>query len=179
MSSATGNEGLAAKFVSAFSILAPIPVDHLESGLLVASKKDYVSYGSDKWEVFQDADAKRGEKSVLVLIYPSLEYGVPKPPYEVSWGALYIGHTGDPDEKMCDFLEGYRPESTHSCSGDLPWNWGLFWRIQDLQPLPLEHRIKILGLPIYGSPGKKLSAWPRGPELVSTPDWAKAHTACD
>jgi len=40
----------------AFAILAPIPVEHRETGLPVANGTSFVAYGSQKWEILREVD---------------------------------------------------------------------------------------------------------------------------
>ena len=54
-----------------FPILAPVPEEHLESGLPVCEESGFVAYGSQKWELFREADRMRAGQPVPALIYPS------------------------------------------------------------------------------------------------------------
>ena len=59
--------------MSDFAILAPVPLEHLESGQGIATDKGFVAFGSRKFELFRDIDERRGVDPVPVLIYPSHE----------------------------------------------------------------------------------------------------------
>ena len=59
-----------------FAILAPVPEEHLKSGLDVVAAEEFVAYGSRKWEFFREVDSLRGDEHVPVLIYPSYEDAV-------------------------------------------------------------------------------------------------------
>ena len=42
-----------------FAILAPVPREHLEEAPGVSASTGHVAFGSDKWELFRDIDARR------------------------------------------------------------------------------------------------------------------------
>jgi hypothetical protein len=54
-----------------FAILAPVPRVHIESGEGIAQTTGYVSFGSDKWELFREVEQRRAGQDVPVLIYAS------------------------------------------------------------------------------------------------------------
>lgn len=59
--------------IADFSILAPVPLEHLQSGRAIADATGFVAIGSRKWELFRKVDDLRGGARVPVLIYPSHE----------------------------------------------------------------------------------------------------------
>ena len=68
-----------------FAILAPVPLEHLESGADIARDTGFVAFGSLKWEPFRKVDELRKGAPVLVLLYPSFDYESPgKMSYEAS-----------------------------------------------------------------------------------------------
>lgn len=77
--------------ISDFSILAPVPLEHLQSGGAIASATGFVAFGSRKWELFRKVDELRGGARVPVLIYPSHEDVVAKLSFVVSWLGWYVG----------------------------------------------------------------------------------------
>ncbi len=54
-----------------FAILAPVPLEHLESGQPVAEEKGFVAFGSRGRKFFRDMDERRDGNPVPVLIYAS------------------------------------------------------------------------------------------------------------
>ncbi|MGX8007800.1 hypothetical protein ACVDG8_001720 [Mesorhizobium sp. ORM8.1] len=74
----------------AVALLAPVPEEHLLSGLKVCASVGKVAYGSRAWQVFRDLDIARESQSVDAFIYASdsTKLGPPK----VRWQARYIGH---------------------------------------------------------------------------------------
>ena len=42
-----------------FAILAPVPLEHLQSGKNIAVKEGFVAFGSRKWELFRRVDEMR------------------------------------------------------------------------------------------------------------------------
>ena len=47
--------------ISEFAIIAPVPLEHLETGESVAESTGFVAFGSMKWELFRDIDHRRGD----------------------------------------------------------------------------------------------------------------------
>lgn len=70
-----------------FAILAPVPQEHLVSGMPIAQEKGFVAFGSRKWELFRKIDEMRGDKPVPVLIYASHEDDNPRAFLPASAGA--------------------------------------------------------------------------------------------
>lgn len=156
-----------------FAILAPVPREHLDSGLDVLTKLDYVSFGSQKWELFREIELLRDSEDVPVLIYPSHEDDVVKLTYQVSWTAWYIGSTEDNAEKISDQSNGHRPPTTKKYHdvGDHAGAWAVFWRVKQLKQLPEAEWIPIRELDSYKTGYWRKNAAPRGPEIVSRPSW--------
>ena len=126
-----------------FAILAPVPIMHLESGAPIASSKGYVSFGSQKWELFRDVDKLRHSHDVPVLIYASHETDEAKLSFQVTWSAWYVGHVDDGISKRNDEKNGHRPPTTASNPHDNSSGWALFWRVRDLKPLSADHHHSI------------------------------------
>jgi hypothetical protein len=76
-----------------FAVLAPIPLEHLESGRSIAEATGYVAFGTNKWELFQKIDTMREVARVAVLIYPSWGDESVDTGMRVSWFGWYNGHT--------------------------------------------------------------------------------------
>jgi hypothetical protein len=150
-----------------FAILAPVPLEHLESGLQIASQKEFVAYGTRKWEVLRKADEWRGSSAVPLLIYPSHEDVEAKDSFVVSWFGWYIGHVDAPNGRHPAGME-YRPVSTERYPKDNLGYWAAFWHVRALRQLPREKCLTI------GKIGTVKGGWrkdapPRGPELVEVP----------
>ena len=77
--------------MSKFAILAPVPLEHLESGEEIARDKGFVAFGSRKFELFRDIDERRKGKRVPVLICPSHEDSGSNISNFVSWFGWYVG----------------------------------------------------------------------------------------
>jgi hypothetical protein len=152
-----------------FAILAPVPAEHLESALDVLATKDYVSFGSNKFEIFRTADDLRKNESVPVLIYPSHEDAVVKITYKVTWIAEYIGHLQDTSLKSLDESSGHRPKSTASFPTDNALGWGVFWHVRGLRKLSDDNSHIIATMESYGKGFWRKNGPPRGPEIVRRP----------
>lgn len=118
--------------VSNVALLAPVPLDHLTDGALVAEAQGKVAFGSRAWEVFRRLDGLRNGLPVDVWIYASHahEGGAPK----VTWHARYVGHV--------EAVRGahpagakYRPPSTTDGGEDTANYWAIFWEVQGLRRL--------------------------------------------
>jgi hypothetical protein len=154
-----------------FAILAPVPEQHLISGLdAIAQQLDadppqnppLLAYGSDAFEVFGQADQLRKETSVQMYFYASHAKEQPLN-HQATWRATYIGHVHSRRGRYPGSAL-HRPASTQN---DAP-TWAVFWRVQDLEKL--EKPIPIA----YFRPLEKkthLTARfiPEGPMLVSLP----------
>lgn len=57
--------------IADFAILAPVPLEHLQSGRDVAAREGFVAFGSKEWELFRRVDELRHGRTVPVLLYPS------------------------------------------------------------------------------------------------------------
>lgn len=150
-----------------FSILAPVPLEHLQSGSEIARNTGFVAFGSRKWELFRKVDELRSGARVPVLIYPSLEEVPAKDSFIVSWVGWYVGSEESGSGKHSKGM-AHRPPTTGQYTPDNHGHWAVFWHVCDLrelraaQPLPISAIQTVKG-------GWRKSAPPRGPELVATP----------
>ncbi|NJR71533.1 MAG: hypothetical protein HC771_25185 [Synechococcales cyanobacterium CRU_2_2] len=78
-----------------FAILAPIPETYLLAGReAIAAQLDAeiadpsLAFGTNEFEVFGEAQQKRGDKAVSVFIYASEPAETPLNP-EITWQAIY------------------------------------------------------------------------------------------
>jgi hypothetical protein len=154
-----------------FAILAPVPMEHLQSGLEVQHTQAYVAYGSMKWQLFREVDKLRNGQPVPMLIYPSHDADRPELTYEIGWIGWYIGHAEDYSEKHADETNGRRPPSTEKYLGDNAEGWAVFWRVEKLRPLPESMRVSIGELESYKTGHWRKNAAPYGPKIVAKPDW--------
>jgi len=150
-----------------FAILAPVPEEHLASGLDVAAEQGFVAFGSMKWELFRKVDDACGGVPVPVLIYQSNEDEPGKESFVVSWFAWYTGHVEGKAGAHPDGMK-FRPPTTSKYPSDNQGHWAVFWHVRGLRKLPasLQMRIGDLGT-VKG--GWRKGAPPRGPELVMVP----------
>lgn len=147
-----------------FALLAPIPLEHLESGRAIAEATGFVAFGSRKWEMFRKLDNDRNGKAVPVLIYPSHNAEGGQMPVKCNWLGWYIGHVESPNGKH---PEGglHRPTSTES---DTIGHWAIFWHMAHLKPVETGEQVKIQDIQTISGGWRKNSP-PRGPELIATP----------
>jgi hypothetical protein len=150
-----------------FAILAPVPLEHLESGSDIARSTGYVAFGSRKWELFRDVNARRDGASVPVLIYPSHEDVPAKDSFVISWLGSYIGSEESSSGKHSENLN-HRPPTTKKYASDNQGHWAVFWHVRDLRKLPAAQRLPIAAIQTVKG-GWRKNAPPRGPELVALP----------
>ena len=151
-----------------FAILAPVPLEHLQSGAPIAEQTGYVAFGSAKWELFRQLDADRDGAPVPVLIYPSHTDTPGTMNLVVSWWGWYVGHS---DGKGGAHKEGmlHRPPTTNAYSTDNSGHWAVFWHVQGLRQLPSDKWLPIGKVPTVKN-GWRKTAPPRGPERVALPE---------
>lgn len=150
-----------------FSILAPVPLEHIQSGAEIASNTGFVAFGSRKWELFRKVDELRDGARVPVLIYPSHEDVPAKDSFIVSWVGWYVGCEESGNGKHSKGMT-HRPPTTGQYTSDNQGHWAVFWHVCDLHELPAAKRLPISAIQTVKG-GWRKSAPPRGPELVATP----------
>lgn len=150
-----------------FAILAPVPLEHLQSGAGIAHETGFVAFGSRKWELFRQVDELRGGAPVPVLIYPSHEDVAAKVSFIVSWTGWYIGCEESGNGRHSKGMT-HRPPTTGQYGLDNQGHWAVFWHVRDLRELPPEQQLPISAIQMIKG-GWRKSAPPRGPELVATP----------
>jgi hypothetical protein len=153
--------------ISDFSILGPVPLEHLQSGRAIASATGFVAFGSRKWELFRKVDELRGGARVPVLIYPSHEDVAAKLSFVVSWLGWYVGCEESGNGKHSKGM-AHRPPTTGQYTSDNQGHWAVFWHVCDLHELPAAQRLPISAIQTVKG-GWRKTAPPRGPELVATP----------
>jgi hypothetical protein len=150
-----------------FAILAPVPMEHLESGRGVAAKEGFVAFGSMKWEFFRRVDELRHGRKVPVLLYPSHEDVPAKLSYLVAWFGWYTGHV-DSVGGAHPLGMRHRPPTTGQYNSDNIGHWAVFWHVAGLRKWPKERHRPISEIETVKG-GWRMNAPPRGPELVAAP----------
>jgi hypothetical protein len=150
-----------------FAILAPVPLEHLQSGRKVADEKGFIAFGSMKWDLFRTVDERRNGVPVPVLIYPSHEDVPVKDSFIVCWGGWYDGHVDSINGRHPDDMT-YRPQTTGKYSADNQGHWAVFWHVRKLFELPKAQQMPISAVQTIKG-GWRKNAPPRGPELVAAP----------
>ncbi len=156
-----------------FAIVAPVPLEHLETGESVAQSTCFVAFGSLKWELFRDIDQRRGDAAIPVLIYPSADDSPSSLALRIAWCGLYVGSS---DSKGGAHIAGmtHRPSSTEKYAGDNKGHWAVFWHVRDLRRIEQAQQLPISALQTVKG-GWRKNAPPRGPELVQLPDALRAE----
>ncbi|MBI5949983.1 MAG: hypothetical protein HY875_17745 [Chloroflexi bacterium] len=150
-----------------FAILAPVPLEHLESGEEIARATGFVAFGSLKWELFRKADELRNGMPVPVLFYPSFDYESPgKLSYEATWAGWYVDSVESRGGAHPDGMR-HRPPSTAKYRDDNEGHWAVFWHVRDLTRL--EQSIPITKLRGHAKGTWRKNSAPRGPELIEMP----------
>ncbi|MDE2517717.1 MAG: hypothetical protein KGL12_16950 [Rhodospirillales bacterium] len=153
--------------IQSFSILAPVPLEHLESGVEIADRTGFVAFGSRKWQMFREVEELRDGAQIPVLIYPSHE-GLPaKNSFIVSWVGWYIGCKESDSGKHPEDM-AHRPPTTGQYATDNHGHWAVFWHVRALQKLPAKQHLPISAIQTVKG-GWRKNAPPRGPEMVATP----------
>jgi len=152
---------------SQFAILAPVPLEHLQSGKVIAETEGFVAFGSRKWELFRKIDELRNGAAVPVLIYPSYEDGPAKDSFVVTWFGWYVGSeesgTGAHSLGM-----KHRPPTTGQYGSDNQGHWAVFWHAKDLDELAKTQRLPISAIQTVKG-GWRKDRPPRGPEMFAMP----------
>lgn len=151
--------------MATIALLAPVPEEHLISGMEVCRREGRVAFGSRAWEVFARLDHILAGRPCDCLIYAS-DSATPIAPPTATWRASYIDHVesrgGAHPQGMA-----YRPMSTEKYGADNKGHWAVFWHVTDLQPIPTDDRIKISSLRGFEKPQHYLKNFiPEGPLLI-------------
>jgi len=147
------------------ALLAPIPEEHLISGLEVCEREGEVAFGSRAWEVFAKLDNLMGGQPCDCLIYAS-DALKPIAPPTVTWEAKYLRHLHGKGGAHPSGMK-FRPKSTEKYMADNKGHWAVFWHITDLHPLDAAEHIKVGSLRGYQKSGRYLTNFiPEGPILV-------------
>lgn len=156
-----------------FAIVAPVPLGHVQSGILVAEKEGFVAFGSMKWELLAKADERRHGQPVPVLIYSSHEDRPARPTFKVAWAGWYVGHVHSVGGAHREGMQ-YRPPTTAGSPSDNTGHWAVFWHVRGLRELPPERHLHISSLEGYQTGRPRKDHPPHGPELVRLDGAAQA-----
>lgn len=158
-----------------FAVLAPVPLEHLNSGIAIAEKYGFVAYGTRKWELLRQLNAMRCDTDgrvtgrVAVLIYESHNENAPAHnSHIVSWFGWYAG-SEESDTGAHSGGMRYRPPTTSAYPSDNIGHWSAFWHVSALRKLPADRQIAIGKIGRIAG-GLRKNAAPRGPELVALPE---------
>jgi hypothetical protein len=141
-----------------FAVLAPIPLEHLESGKPIAESTGYVAFGTNNWKLFQKLDTMRDGARVAVLIYPSWDDETVDKGPRVSWFGWYEGQTPSKGGAHPDGMT-HRPPSTSA------EHWAAFWHVSGLRQLPQAKQLPISKIETIKG-GWRKNAPPRRPGLL-------------
>jgi hypothetical protein len=122
------------------AVLAPVPLQHLESGRAVCEREGRVAFGSQMWELFEEID-NEGGAAVPVYIYASHAVTPAVKPC-VTWVASYLRYirsAGGEHPKG----RSLRPPST---TDDAERFWAGFYEVSDLRPLSEDAHVQIANL---------------------------------
>jgi hypothetical protein len=151
-----------------FALLAPVPLEHLQSGKAIAATQGFVAFGTRKWELLRKLDEMRQGAPVPALIYPSHEDDPAKLTYSVCWYGWYDG-SAETTSGQHPLGMKHRPPTTAQYPSDNLGHWAAFWHVKGLRELPKEKHIAIGKLGTIKG-GWRKNAPPRGPELVALPE---------
>ena len=151
-----------------FALLAPVPLEHLESGKEIGTREGFVVFGTRKWELLRKLDELRGGAPVPALIYPSHEDTPAKLSYVVCWYGWYVGSVETANGQHPLDMK-HRPPTTANYIGDNRGHWAAFWHVEGLRQLPKTRHVPIGKLGTIKG-GWRKNAPPLGPELVEFPE---------
>ena len=142
-------------------LLAPVPYQHLVSGLITCEREGKVAFGTNSTAPLElEVNLKGGSCPVLIFASETPFAGPPR----VSWAAQFI-RCSHAKRGRHEHGETYRPATTVT-DGD----WALFWEVSDLHPLTGEDALPISSLRPAGKKTKYAKIFvPHGPLLIDTP----------
>ena len=146
------------------ALLAPVPLEHLISGLPVCKAAGKVAFGSNAFQTFRDLDLLREDLTCDVYIYPSDSglFGKPK----IRWLATYIRHVDSNNGRHPDGM-AYRPTSSEAYPSDNLGFWACFWEVSDLRELSSSDALSMNRLKGAKTAKSYVSGFiPHGPVIV-------------
>ena len=147
-------------------LLAPVPEEHLRSGLGVCINEGKVAFGSRAWETFFKLSEILKPAAICdALIYASESETALSTP-TVTWRAKYLGFSESRGGAHKDRMR-YRPQTTTWPPSDNQGHWALFWEVAEPRELEPNDYIRIGSLFGYERPRKLLKNFvPHGPTIV-------------
>jgi hypothetical protein len=141
----------------AAALLAPVPHEHLESGLLTCRRFGSVIFGSDRWGLFEERGVAEGAP---VYLYASLTHagGVP----HVTYQARYVGMFRH--EELGREQLRRRPTST---LGPGEGAFVVYWEVRDLRQLADDEVFPISDLSTEDGRHLNPAFVPHGPTAVA------------
>ena len=133
--------------MNGLSLLAPLPVEHIEGALTVSSNKEFVLLGSESFDILKDVDI-----GAPVYIYVSHDDRS-----SVEYLGTFLGVVGDLSEMRRLEAAGFRPNTT---AGE---KWGCYWKVKGLAKLAKPIPLSEIQLPSK----KYLLGIPHGPILIA------------
>ncbi len=143
------------------SLLAPVPRQHLESGLATQKAEGKVAYGSDDESALSKLQSllHGGHADVFICATPC-DAADPK----ATWKATFLGYMpGVGAVKHHPAGAKYRPKSTEQEEAKF------YWEVTDLAPLPEAQWISITDFLSYRTDKPYQPFTPRRPLLVRLP----------
>lgn len=152
-----------------FALLAPVPLEHLADGVLIAKAHEYVAFGSMKFEFFRQLDELRTGYDVLALLYASHEGASDSDAYQIGWRGWYTGSEEIRGGKSKS-EELNRPSTTKKYAKDNARFWAVFWHVTKLEQLASSARFPVHKTRSYKTLAPKKDAAPRCPQLIWLPE---------
>lgn len=153
------------KILQDIALLAPVPLEHLQTGKQVCLNEGKVAFGSNAFEIFRELDLNRSELRVHTYIYASHGSHI----LQVSWQAFYIGYVESIGGAHPDGMK-YRPPSTLKYRNDNVGHWGGFWEVEELREIQPEDKLWISQLQSLASEKYFAKNFvPEGPILIQCP----------
>jgi hypothetical protein len=128
------------------ALLAPVPLQHLHSGVATCQQEGKVAFGSNAFDALHKLTEDAQGAPCDVFFYAS-DACTPGPP-KVTWKGRYLRWV---HAKAGRYPNGekYRPATTESDT-----KWALFWEVSDLRELPAPEHIPVGNLEAIGKSSK-------------------------
>lgn len=149
------------------ALLAPVPYEHLVSGLEVSRKEGKVAFGSRAFEVFRAVETIADHGTLPVFIYASSDAA--QMPPRATWRANYVSSVETNNGRHPAGMR-FRPPSTEANIGDNLGHWAVFWEVTKLMQVGYKEGIQMDGFYGYRSKKRYLKNFrPEGPVIVENP----------
>lgn len=149
------------------ALLAPVPHEHLATGLDVCKTEGKVAFGSKAFQVFRDLGRLTEGGTPPVIIYASSDDG--KFPTKATWLGAYVGAVETNNGRHPEGMR-FRPPSTANNIGDNLGYWAVFWEVASLKHIGYKDGIPIGNLFGYRSKKRYLKNFrPEGPTIIENP----------